>query len=259
MQSATLKPPAAARANAAPAVPANPNPTVDELQKAAEAAAAFEALKATAPATETAAAVLDRVASTQAAPVQRYVEPPAPPRVEAVDPTLRVDPGSMFVLDLSAQETERVHELIVNGTIRKFKFQPRIPNPLPRSIAVRFLKSEGFQLTDAQGNPLQWSKTPRQPHEMGAGEQISLGENEVIASYEELNIGSLRKRALQFGAPEAAMDWPKDTLVDFIKGKTLEMKRQRRNGRPGPDEDLDLEEFVPDPGMLGDSGPAYTL
>lgn len=144
--------------------------------------------------------------------------------------------------------------------IRKFVFPALTPLPLPPTVAVRFLKSEGFMLTDAQGNPLNWSATPRQPHEMGAGEQISLSANEVIASYDELSMGSLRKRALQFGATEQAMEVSRETLIEFIKAKTLEAKRQRRNSHGiADDEPLDVEEFVPDPSMLSDSGPAYHL
>lgn len=201
-------------------------------------------------------ATLPPVAPYQPEPTQRLT-PPEPPRAEAADPTLNVPAHFMYVLDTSAHEVERVHEQIISGSIRKFPFKPRTPTPLPPDVAVKFLKSEGFILTDSDGTPKEWAQTPRQPHEMGAGEQISLGPTEVIASLDELNRGSLCKRALQLGASEAALDAPKEDLIAFIKQKTQEFRRQKRNGGRGVSEDvgadLDLEEFLPSADMLPDT------
>ena len=258
MQNAALKPPAAARGK--PATPPNEGQTSQSL------GISQESPPPPVPPTETALGAIGRVQSIQSdlPPVKPYVpEPtaalnvPEPPRAESADATIAIPTGWMFVLDTSAHDTERVHEQIIGGAIKKFTFKARTPTALPPDIAVKFLKSEGFMLTDRDGNPQEWAQTPRQPHEMGAGEQISLGPNEVIATLEELGRGSLVKRALQLGASEAAMDAPKEDLIAFVKQKTMEFRRQRRNGGKGVAQeeggDVDLEEFVPDASMLPDT------
>lgn len=243
MQSAPLKTPAS-RAKAGDDAKTETSQSLG-LTKAAESP----------PAPETAMGVIGR---PELPPFR-----PEPPRAQPSDPSLTVPKTHMFVLDTSAHDVERIHDQIIGGVIRKFTFKPRQPTPLPPEVAVKFLKSEGFVLTDAEGSPIEWNATPRQPHEMGAGEQISLAPNEVIASLDELNMGSLRKRALQMGASEAALQADKEDLIGYIKAKTLEYRRQRRNGGIGiseePGADIDLEEFVPDASMLAETSVGYTL
>lgn len=266
MQNAALKPPAAARSK--PATPPDEGQTSQNLgaQQSSLTAPPRTGTMPPAPAAETALGAIGRMDTVQGdlPPVQPYTPEPTqrltqaePPRAESADPTLRIPDGWMFVLDTSAHEVERWHEQIVNGTIKKFRFLPRQPTALSPDIAVKFLKSEGFMLTDANGTPKEWAQTPRQPHEMGAGEQISLGPNEVIAALDELTRGSLIKRALQLGANEGAMEASKDDLIAFVRQKTLEYRRQKRNGGKGvaqeSAEGLDLEEFVPSADMLPDT------
>ncbi len=154
-------------------------------------------------------------------------------------------PKKVFVIDTTAVDGPRVHEMIVDGTIKKFTFQPREALELNLAVAVKFLKHEAFQLANEKGEALPYDRRPKQPDELGAGEKFKLGENETIARYDELMTSALLQRALEMPGGEkfTGKDKPdRVAMIDFIKGTLAE--RQKVN--TAKEKDIGDDDFVPD-------------
>jgi hypothetical protein len=140
-------------------------------------------------------------------------------------------PQTMLVLDMTAQpgNPPREHQQIVDGRVQTYKFEPGVPLPLAPAVAVKFLRHEAFQLVDKEGQIVPYQRRPKQPDELGAGEQFKLADNETIARYDELSNASLLHRALELPGGEkfgGMADAPKRTdLIDFI-AKTIVERRK---------------------------------
>lgn len=153
-------------------------------------------------------------------------------------------PKTAFIIDTTAIDAPRVHELIVDKTIRQFTFKPREPLKLPLPVAVKFLKHEGFQLANEKGEVIPYSRRPKQPNELGAGETFKLAENETIARYDELMTSALMQRALEMPGGEkfSTKDKPdRVAMIDFIKGTLAEQQKANTSKT----KDIGEDDFVP--------------
>lgn len=171
-------------------------------------------------------------------------------------------PNKMFVIDTTAQPDTtaengqivsgaRTHIMPFNGRSLPCKFEHAKPLELPTEVAVKFLKNDGFILTDKDGNPLEYKRRPRQPEELEAGERIALSPDETIARYDELSNGSLQKRALELPGGEkfAGVNAPRAAMIDFIKAAREAIQKANTSKVP----DVVADEFVPD-AEEGDDG-----
>lgn len=136
-------------------------------------------------------------------------------------------PKTYLVLDSTAKDGPRIHEMLVNGAVRPFVFKPGEALELDAPIALKFLKHDAFWAVNAKGERIAISRRPRQPEELGAGERFRLGENETVANYTELTTDALIHRAVELpggeqyatGAPDRA------AIIAFIK-QTTEANRK---------------------------------
>lgn len=151
----------------------------------------------------------------------------------------------MHVLDLSATPTsgKREHEIMVDGLMRVISFEPSKPTPLQPHIAIKFLKfPESFKLTDEAGELLPFQNTPKQPHELQAGERFKLDRESTIARYDELHTPALQIRVLQMDGGEVFRDSrDRQAMIAFIITKTEE-KLKKSVGREDP---LGIDEWMP--------------
>jgi hypothetical protein len=110
----------------------------------------------------------------------------------------------MFVLDTTASAASgpRSHELIVDGLIQVFTFNPGKPLELDQATAAKFLKHDAFWLTDEKGKKIAYARRPKQPDELGAGEKFVLAEDQTVAKYEELSPKALYARCLELPGGE---------------------------------------------------------
>jgi len=163
-------------------------------------------------------------------------------------------PKKWFVLDttakpLTGQEQKdrsegfgpRAHEMIIvdgrQSFVKTFTFQPGKAMELPIELAIKFLKNPGFIRADEDGNPLPYHRQPKQPDELGPGEQFKLEDHQTVADYGELTTASLLQRVLELPGGEALRDKrDREDMIDFIK-KSKEVKRranleQKKGAKP---------------------------
>src|SRR5712692_9327118 len=92
--------------------------------------------------------------------------------------------AKLFVLDTTATLASgpRTHEMIVDGAVKPFTFEPSKPLPLDPAVALKFLKHAAFQLTDENGAPKEYRRRPKQPDELEAGEALILADEQTVAN-----------------------------------------------------------------------------
>lgn len=169
-------------------------------------------------------------------------------------------PATFFVLDMTAipGKGTRIHEMVVEGRIRTFKFEPTEALELPVAIAIKFLKHKEFRRTDAHGNLLAYRRQPKQPDELGAGEAFKLEDHQSIADYCELTTVALLQRALELPGGEMLPDkTDRQALIDFlikskVKRRAANVERTRAKAAQTEvardrDGDLGDGEFLPEP------------
>ncbi len=152
----------------------------------------------------------------------------------------------LYVLDLSAQdENGRTHELFIDGLIKQFHFKRAVPTALPPFVAVKFLKyPDSFKLTDEHGDLIPFQNTPKQPHELQAGERFRLARDATVANYGELHTSALQLRVLQLDGGERFKDSrDREGMIEFII-RSIEAKEKKNLGREAS---LGIEEFTPPP------------
>ena len=161
--------------------------------------------------------------------------------------TAKVIPATLYVLDTTAKPGRgtREHQMIVDGHIKTFKFEPGIPSELPFPVAIKFLKIAEFIRSDAEGNPQPYQRQPKQPHEMGAGEKFELKDDQTVASYHELSNMALLQRALELPRGElVARD--RKSLIDFIVTTAVERRKANtEKASSGKASDVELAEIPP--------------
>lgn len=160
---------------------------------------------------------------------------------------------TMFVLDTTAgpDTTDmagktipgaRIHEMPVDGVIKTYKFERNTPLELPVAIAVKFLKTEAFKHTDKDGNIIAYSRPPKQPDELQAGEKLELAVNETVARYDELSNAALQQRVLEMPGGEKFADNPtRKGMVDFVVATKEAAKKRNVVSERSPDT------FIPEP------------
>ncbi len=163
-----------------------------------------------------------------AAPVMYVLDSTARP--DSIDQQGRVVSGS------------RIHEQIVDGTLKTFTFKQGEPQALHPAVALKFLKHEGFLLTDAEGNVQPFSRRPKQPEELGAGETIKLKDDETIAQLDELSNAALQGRVLEMtGGEKFATSTNRAAMIDFI----VKAKVANRKANTSKERDVGEMDFVP--------------
>lgn len=157
--------------------------------------------------------------------------------------------SELYVVDRSAtaRSGPRTHELLdASGYARPYTFEPFKPVLLPLAVALKFLASEGFVLTDAHGTEQPFRKAPKRPEDLVAGEKLELKPDETVARYDELSTKALFFRcAVLPGGEVVAQSNDRNAMIRFIVDhyETLRRKNSQREARIGADEGLD--EFTP--------------
>lgn len=185
-------------------------------------------------------------AAPEPPPAPAAAPAPEPGRIDRIQPAPQpAAPPMMHVLDLSATFEPRIHEMAIDGLIKQFKFLPRQPTALPPHIAVKFLKyPESFKLTNEDGDLIPFQNTPKQPHELQAGERFKLDPDATIARFNELHTPALLVRTLQLeGGERFAGSKDRQAMIDFIIAKTEEKRSKNMGREPG----LGIEEWTPPP------------
>lgn len=150
----------------------------------------------------------------------------------------------LYVLDTTATHDSgpRTHEQIVDGAVQPFKFEFGKPVPMPPAIALKFLRHDGFKLTDERGNVREFRRPPRQPNELQAGEKFALGSEETVARYDELSTPALQHRVLEMPGGEQFAQTPvRAEMIKFIVDAKAK-ENQRRQATP--------EQMATDPAAL---------
>jgi hypothetical protein len=130
----------------------------------------------------------------------------------------------------------RTHDLLIGGHKQTFVFNPHEPKMLSFAVAVKFLAISGFQHVAADGTPLPYSRRPKQPDELGAGEKFELADHQTVADMGELTNMALLQRVLELPGGEQfrAVDKPdRKAMIDFIK-KSAKQRRQANMEKTGP-------------------------
>lgn len=161
----------------------------------------------------------------------------------------KVIPTHLFVLDTTAKPGQgpREHQMIVDGLIKTYKFEPVTPLELPFAVAIKFLRIPEFIRTSKEGDALPYQRQPKQPHEMGAGEKFELADHQTVADYNELSNVALLQRALEL--PQGEMV-PRDrkSLTEFIVKTYVERRKanaEKTAGAKKPDPEVELAEIAP--------------
>jgi hypothetical protein len=132
-------------------------------------------------------------------------------------------PDTLFVLDTTARPGEvRQHSQLVDQIITPFDFAHGKKTEIETAVAMKFLKTKEFIVTDHDGKRIE--QTPEQPDEH-ARKPFVLKDNQVVAELSELTEDALWKRASQLpGGEKFPKDAGRGRFVDFLE-------THRRNDR----------------------------
>lgn len=179
--------------------------------------------------------------------------PPAPqpqlPRPKPIEATASSVPAVapvILVLDKTAVEGPRIHEMPVLGAIRKFTFQPGVGTPMPPEIAAKFLKHEdAFAPVNEQGQVLPYTRAPKQLEELQAGEKLNLSEQETVARFDELSSPSLYRRCVELPGGEKFSQGDRPDRGGMIVFLMAAAKAKRNQGKTAAS-DVGPDDFVPE-------------
>jgi hypothetical protein len=155
-------------------------------------------------------------------------------------------PEFLFVLDTTALpgKKPRKHELIIDGLIKSFEFQPGQPLRLETPIAIKFLRHPEFKRSNEKGDLMPYARRPRQPEELGAGERFALKDHQTVADYNELTNMALYQRAMELpGGEMLGNKRDRQALIDFITKTTVD----KRKANAAKQSDVGRDEFTPAP------------
>lgn len=123
-------------------------------------------------------------------------------------------PTKMFkVTDTSATAAfpNRTHEIILNGEVKSIKFQYGEPTSLPFEEAAKFQKSEGFIVTNDDGDVMV------KPSDVPPAVMHTMKTNECVARFDELTKDALYIRAVMLPGGEMFKgNSSKDELIAFL-------------------------------------------
>lgn len=150
----------------------------------------------------------------------------APPQDEddvlyVIDTTAQPDASNGTIVVSGA----RTHDIVdANGKVTVYTFRYREPLRMPFEHAAKFLRHEGFERTDADGNPLTWVRAPKRPDEMEAGAQFVLGDDQVVAFLHELTDEALRRRIATLPGGERYTKLPREAIIDAYEMLARKMR-----------------------------------
>jgi hypothetical protein len=159
-------------------------------------------------------------------------------------------PAVFYVLDTTVTPLDptvpgsglRIHEQIVDGAKKTFRFEHGVPLPMSPAIAMKFLRHDTFKRTDDKGELLPFKRRPKQPEELGAGERMDLGEDQTIANLDELTNGALLARVAEMpGGEQFADKQDRAGMIAFM----VESKRANRKVNSAPP-DVGSDAFTPE-------------
>jgi len=153
---------------------------------------------------------------------------------------------TLFVLDTTAVSGPRTHEQIIDGMVKSFTFEQGKALPLPKAVAIKFIRHDAFKLVDKDGNLIEFKRRPKQPDELGAGETLVLAQDETIARYDELSTPSLQARVLEMAGGERFAEAPvRGEMIAFI----IEAKVKAAKANVSREADVGKDEFLPEPDL----------
>lgn len=175
-----------------------------------------------------------------------------PPAAKPEKPKAKAAPKAKTILVLDTTATPaggpRIHEQLVNGQVRQFTFKPGEPLEMPIEVAVKFLRFPAFLRVNEKGEPIAYTRQPKQPEELQAGEQIELSEHETIARFDEITSKALLQRAMELpggerfaAAGESGPD--REAMIAFLVEKAKERRKANIAAKP----DIGADEFFPEP------------
>ena len=110
---------------------------------------------------------------------------------------------------------ERIHDVIVDGQVTSVRFTLNVPTLLPEKTALKFMV-DGFSVVDAESGAV----VPR-PAFTDETVRNRIGEDEIVAKYEELTDEALQMRAVVLPGGEIFAVGgdviSKQNLIDFLK------------------------------------------
>lgn len=135
----------------------------------------------------------------------------------------------------TAEHPIRNHEVMVDGQVRQVDFRYGEPTVLPMNVAMKFRK-EGFKVSDFDGHEVKLNAVTDETV------RIRIGDDEVVAKYDELSIDALQMRAVILPGGEKFLQGPiqKDAVIAFLKAPLAPP----------------VEEVPADPEVLTDAEPA---
>ena len=130
--------------------------------------------------------------------------------------TLAKKSDTLFVLDTTCKPGEtRQHSQLVDGIITPFDFIHGKKTEIDTAVAMKFLKTKEFIVTDHDGKRVE--QTPEQPDEH-ARKPFILTDRQVVADLNELTDEALWKRASQLiGGEKLSKDAGRGRFVDFLE------------------------------------------
>lgn len=159
-------------------------------------------------------------------------------------------PEFLMVLDTNATDPDRprVHTIIVDGLPKDIEFARAKSVKLPFSQAVKFLKAEGFIVSDDAGTVYK----PTAEGKTTDGSKLVLNPDQCIASYDELTMDALAIRANQRpGGERFKKNSKRPEVIAFLSQGGAEAVKASTNakGAPSPagaDEDVSTDDASED-------------
>jgi hypothetical protein len=155
-------------------------------------------------------------------------------------------PATFYVLDTTAIPGggKRAHEMMVDGVLKTFEFEPGKGLEMDRFVALKFLNIDAFKRVDEKGNLLPFRRPPKQPHELGAGEQFKLADEETVAHFDELSTPALQHRVTAMPGGELfAQAGSRSDMIAFI----VAAKKAAAKANISTSSDMGRDDFLPAP------------
>ena len=126
----------------------------------------------------------------------------------------------MKVIDSSvtSEYSVRRHDIFVNGKLQTVEFKHGEEMILPYEAAMKFMV-DGFTVVDLDTN----SALSVPPDQVNRNANIVLNENEVIATYDELTLKSLKVRAVLKRDGETMLDASREEIIEFLKNSAAQV------------------------------------